>query len=118
MKTIEMKMTKAEAAEEIANHIRQFGNSDSMPITIGLMDSGEVDFRHNVHGLGGMAVAVHDTAENDSLGGDYGPEEWTDEDESAYAAMFTDAWIDEAIDRQNDSEDWNDSSVQIVWPTN
>jgi len=114
MKTINMKMTKTEAAEEIANHIRQ--SVGAMPSTVGIMDNGEIGFRSNVHGLGGMAVIMFDTEGGyGNLGDVSDPDDWTDEDEAAVAQGFMDMWIDEAIERQGEGDDWNDDTVKVVW---
>ena len=112
MKTLKMDITKREAAEEIVNALIAYHNSNSMPITIGLMDNGEVGTRHNVHGCGGMAVMVLDTE-----GADWGSDaaEWDEGDIEAAVACMADMWIDEAIERQNDSDDWNDEYTKVIW---
>lgn len=114
MKTVEMTMTKKEAALEIAELVRDYFTGNSMPITIGLSLDGGVTRAHNVYrNFDNLAVIVYDTENDWTLGdfeGDYeNIEDWTSDALQAVAADFESEWIDNAVDDCAD--------VKIIWPT-
>ncbi len=115
METIRMQMTKKEAGEMVADLIRDHfqAENQAMPVTIGIMQDGTIDTTPNVYDHYNCYVDIYDTEDGgSSLGGNYGPEEWTDADEKGYAEIFADHWIDDII-VEAQVDDWD---FDIEWP--
>lgn len=96
-------LSKKEVALGVVNALRDFYQRNSMPILVGLDESGEVDYWHEVHGAEGMALQIAFT-EDDGLWGSEDPQDpnFWDSNFDHMVDWFCNDLIDQALDTHND----------------
>ena len=109
-----MQMTKKEVCEEVVNLMREYFTGNSMPVSIGITDSGDIARWHNVHQntMSNMVCCIVDTEGGWSFGdfdGDIEKDEDWDNNTDWLQQIFFDSWLDNSIDNCDDIEiEWGE----------